>query len=402
VTAAVAINQGAGQQKRFWFFIAALAGALSLLKGIRLPNRWSATQAQIDYSQGFVKRGFFGEFVAGPLGLGHYARFAVVSFALLALLVAMVLLFTHRSGVMERVGFEIPAVLWASYGISTMANTVGYLDIPLAILTIAVLLVKKPLVRFAVAVPVCVAALLIHEMFLFVFLPVVVLSFVVQGVREGERAALWMGALLLVLAGAIGGRLAYERPMSVSHVNAMREHVASRVDFGVREDALDPLQLGAADNRVTMYTYQTNLDYVVKQAACVLAFGPVILLLLMTMARVVKAVNAPVWLVWAGAVCALAPLAMHVFAFDVPRFNGLICLTAFLVLLVVVQFTTAPALPPSLMQQRVAVVVMLLSLSSGGLLMWRNDKMFPAYPELKKFKNQLHEMTLAQIANLSD
>jgi len=34
--------------------------------------------------------------------------------------------------------------------------------------------------------------------------------------------------------------------------------------------------------------------------------------------------------------------------------------------------------------------------------MWRNDKMFPAYPELKKFKNQLHEMTLAQIANLSD
>jgi len=235
-----------------------------------------------------------------------------------------------------------------------------------------------------------------------VFLPVVVLSFVVQGVREDERAALWMGAVLLMLAGAIGGRLAYERPMSVPHVNAMREHVASRVDFGVREDALDPLQLGAADNRVTMYTYQTNLDYVAKQAACVLAFGPVILLLLVAMARVVKAVNAPVWLVWAGVVCALAPLAMHVFAFDVPRFNGLICLTAFLVLLVVVQFTTAPALPPSLMQQRVAVVVMLLSLSSGGLLMWRNDKMFPAYPELKKFKNQLHEMTLAQIANLSD
>jgi len=402
VTAAVEENQVALDQKRFWFFIAGLAGTLSLLKGLRLPNRWSATQSQIDYSQGFVKRGFFGAFVTGPLGLGHYARFAVVSFLLLGVLIAMAVLFARSSGVVERVGFEIPAVLLGSYGISTIANTIGYFDVPLGVLTIAVLLVRKASLRFCVAIPVCVIALLIHEMFLFVFLPVVVLSFLVQGISEDKSSTLWMAVVLMLVAGAVGGRLAYQRPMSVPHVNAMREHVASRVDFGVREDALDPLQLGAADNRVTMRTYQTNLDYVVKQAACVLAFGPTIVFLLLAMSRVLNAAAAPQWLTWLGVACALAPLAMHVFAFDVARFNGLICLTSFLVLLVMVQFYAGPVALSGVMQKRMAVFVLLLSLASGGLLMWRQDKMFPAYPELKKFKNQLHEMSLAQIANLSD
>jgi len=41
-------------------------------------------------------------------------------------------------------------------------------------------------------------------------------------------------------------------------------------------------------------------------------------------------------------------------------------------------------------------------MASGGLLMWREDKVFPAYLQIKHFKNQLQEMNLAAIANLSD
>ncbi len=81
----------------FWCLVAVVVSSLSLFKGIRLPSRYAATQAQIDYSQGIVKRGFFGQWVYIPLGLGHYALFTVFSFALLALFFVFIIVLALRS-----------------------------------------------------------------------------------------------------------------------------------------------------------------------------------------------------------------------------------------------------------------------------------------------------------------
>jgi len=46
---------------------------MAVLKGLRRPSMWAATQAQLDYSHGFIKRGLLGA-VYGPLGGDHYGR----------------------------------------------------------------------------------------------------------------------------------------------------------------------------------------------------------------------------------------------------------------------------------------------------------------------------------------
>jgi hypothetical protein len=286
--------------------------------------------------------------------------------------------------------------------VSTMANTVGYFDIPLALLAVCVLMVRTAWLRFAVAVPATVVALLLHEMFLFVFLPVLMLSFVVQGVKEKRRSVMLLALGLAMIAGVAGLRLAYARPMSAARSDVMRLHVAERVNFDVRPDAMDELVLSAADNHRIMKMYFRIFDWYVKQATSVLVFGPSVVLLVLAMLRVLRESKARVWLMVGAVMCALSPLAMHLLAWDVGRFNGLVCLTAFLALIVVVMFTDGPALTMSLKHRRVVGLVLLLSMASGGLLMGRDDKLFPAYPQLKKFKNQMHEMTLAQVANLSD
>ena len=406
MTAAVAINQGAGQQKRFWFFIAALAGALSLLKGIRLPNRWSATQAQIDYSQGFVKRGFFGPAIAGPLHLATYNRFAVMSYVLLTVLAVMLAV---KSGVAKRLGgAELLAVFFGSYGVSTIANTVGYMDIPLAILAVGVLFVRRPMLRIGLGLPLTLIGLLIHEMFLLVFLPVLILSFFLQSISEktmGDRRWVLVAGLLLgVVAFGMSIKLARLPSMTPVQVKQMSHRIAERVDFVPRQDFYDVMILSSDDNMRIMKVYYRVLDWHIKQTTSVLVFGPTILLLLAAAREVLKAssIGARRWVFPMVVVCGCSPLAMHLFGWDVGRWNGLVCLTAFLALIVTVRFTDGPALTMSVRWQRVATIVLFFSMASGGLLMWLEDKVFPAYVQIKNFKNQLKTMTVAQIANLSD
>ena len=408
MTAVVEMNQKTGNM-RFWYVVTAVVGVLAAFKGMRLPNRWSATQAQLDYSQGFVKRGFFGAAIAGPLGLGHYARFAVVSYGLLTVLAVMLVVLAVKSGMAKRLGgAELLAVFFGSYGVSTMANTVGYMDIPLAMIAVGILFVRRPMLRIALGLPLTVVALLIHELFLFVFLPVLLLSFVLQGLSEatvgGKIRVFAAGLVLAAVAGGLSLRLAHEPPMTSAQAATMSEHVAQRVDFEPRQDFYTVLVLSSKDNLLTMTGFFTSFDWYVKQLASVMVFGPSVFLLMAAAITVVKSsvVGANAWVIAAGVVCGLSPLAMHVLAWDVARFNGLVCLTAFLALIVAVRFTTGPVLVTSLRQQQVVAIVLLLSMASGGLLLWRNDKMFPAYPEVKKFKNQMQGMSLAQIANLSD
>ena len=116
-------------------------GAIAFCKGIREPNAWSYTQAQLDYSAGFMRRGLFGAALSHPLGLNLYGHFAVFSTALLLLLFAALALLAHSSKLAERTPpGELLAVYASSYSVSYLADMNGYLDIPLALLCVLPLL----------------------------------------------------------------------------------------------------------------------------------------------------------------------------------------------------------------------------------------------------------------------
>src|ERR1700761_25880 len=167
------------EERSFFKWSAALLGVVAFLKGIRLPNSWSFTQAQLDYRYGFIKRAFFGEVFTKHLALNVYGHFVV--FSLLALLVTFALLigFIWKSGAMERLASgALVVVFLSSFTVTYLASLVGYLAIVELALTMALLLIRQPYLRFFAALPVCVICTLIHEEFLVLFLPVLLFSFV--------------------------------------------------------------------------------------------------------------------------------------------------------------------------------------------------------------------------------
>jgi hypothetical protein len=191
--------------RRFWGWTALGLGVFAFCKGIRQPNDWSYTQAQLDYSAGLIRRGFFGATLGHWLHLNLYGHFAVVSTALLLLLMAMLVLLARSSKLADRMPpGELLAVYASSYSVSYLAHLNGYFDIPLALLCVAPLFVRRTGWRLAATVCSTLLAILIHEQFFFAFLPLSIVS-VLFGTATArtaaERRLAWAGGALLAVLG---------------------------------------------------------------------------------------------------------------------------------------------------------------------------------------------------------
>ncbi len=361
-------------ERIFWNFATVLLTTVAVLKGLRKPNTWSATQAQVSYAHGFVKRGLFGSVLSSPLHLEHYRRFTAVSFLLFGIMLVCLALFTWCSGIGKRCGSLFPvAVFGAGYGMTFLAHLNGYFDIPLCILTVTLLMIRSAQLRLWLGLPVVLAALLIHELFLFVFLPVVLLSFLLQalyGPYAQQRRTLIYGLLILLLACGVTVVMAAQASVSPATAQAIQKEVTARADFIVRPDYFAVLLRSVSDSAQGMRTFLHREDWQNAEVGGALALSPTALLLLSVMSQLIpKGGRRQVPAIAASVVAALAPLSMNLLAWDVGRWYALASLCCFLVLLTIARYAPGRHLDHASAFQRAAILAIALGMASGGLLM---------------------------------
>lgn len=107
--------------------------AITFLKAVRVPNLYSATTFALNYSQGFVRRGFVGEVfrrVFGDLTFSYwfFASFAFSVLVLSGIALGIVVKRALRAAPRD-VGFKCVLLAFAaSPGLLFFVHEVGYLD----------------------------------------------------------------------------------------------------------------------------------------------------------------------------------------------------------------------------------------------------------------------------------
>jgi hypothetical protein len=381
-----AVQEGVGAEWRwpffrdersFWRMATVLLGVVSFLRGIRYPNIWSATQASINYHQGLVKRGLFGATFGGWLHFERYLRFSLFSYFLMSVLMLMLGLLVHQSGAMRRLGAGEPvAVFFASYALTYMANLVGYLDIPLGILTVGLLLIRDARVRAVAAVPICLVGILIHEMFLIVFLPVVLFSFVADGFElpsGRDRSRVWMIGLMVALVSlGMTLRLALLKPMTETQLAAMRAEIEDKADFPVNPGVFEVFLRSTGDNVRVMEGKLHDKGWVIGAWADLAAFLPTMAMMLAGVWLTARRLTEPRFrgiALGCGLIAALSPLLMYLFGWDSARWDALVCLEAFLVLMVLARAVPGEVRVFSGAYRYVSVLVIALGMATGGILL---------------------------------
>ncbi len=363
-------------ERPFWTLCTFILGTIAILRGCDRPNTWILTQAQIDYSEGFVKRALFGELLTRPLHLYSSGSYTALSYSFMAVALASLALFTERSGVRRRIGNgEVAALFFSSYALTYFVSDVGYFDALLLILTLPLLLVRSVTSRFLLALPLSVVALLLHEMFLLAFLPVVLLTFLVNyqvatNLQEKRRVALF-GIVLSLANLVITLIIALQPTLSAAKVAALEAGVRAHARFTVRHDFFVVLNRSFADNLHLMVTsFYSDPTWWISQMASIFFFAPLVLLLWLAIRRVLASAglgqSRP--LRWSAATASLAPLSLHLMGFDSVRWNCLVGLTTYLVLLTLCRHLAGAPVPPSYGYRNGCVLAIALALSSSGSL----------------------------------
>jgi hypothetical protein len=318
-------------QRRFdaWYAAVWVTIALSVLKGIRLPNLWSATHFYFNYQEGFAKRALVGEIIRriDARFLYSYRFVCIASLALFALNVALLWGVVKRLLDRKDLALSCFAMVYTtSLALVFLAHTVGYFDhigLALALITMRIATAPRKIAFLAVFGSL---AILVHEGTFLLFLPTAYLG--VFFAAGGARARAWsrvhtalaalvaFHALLTVGVGlyavATGDQLA-----------RMQEFLRHKVDFPLNSGIFDmALGRAASVGWERMHgSLVANLDSiftVLPALAVINAFT------VMTLAAAPRPARA------AALLAGLSPLAMHALGVDMHRWDTLALTTSFL------------------------------------------------------------------------
>lgn len=379
-------------ERRFWQLCTALFCAFAVLKGLRAPGLWPLTQAEIDYSHGFIKRGLQGELLS-LLHIHHFHALSAFFFVQLGVLFLVLGYFTWRAHVPGRFGSLAPVAVFAtSYAITFLTHIVGYTDIPLAALTGGLLCMREPRRRFWTGVVFVPLALLVHESFLLMFLPVLLFSFVLDALlaegTERKRILIFAGGLAL-LSLAITLAFSIRGNLSSDEVDRFQEEIEARVDFDLRDDFFNVLSRplsGSVREAIAGFHYPV---WLVPDLVSLANLLPPVLLILFFMRRLLKStVRDPRnrKRLWAAAgLAAAAPLGMYMLGVDGGRWNTAAALIIYLEFLLLCRSLPPSSVPLTSAQRNAVILVLAINMASGmGLFDEETIHPYPFIPALSE------------------
>jgi len=291
-------------------FLGVLAATLVIPAyiGFRLPNYWSATLTLVNAPDGFLRRTLVGTLFSPVWSAADYAYpvFAILSLAILALLLACILVVASKA---QTDGQRLVALLWilAPTG-AYLFHIVGYLDLVLYLfLFAAIWLLGRDHLWWASAL--MAVSAFVHENMLLATLPVFAYRvFAVCGLRRA-------------IAASIAPVAAVAAIMLMPQVSAAKREIAlakwdSAVEFPLRYDAIN-LQGRSLTDAWELYSVWDVSMWVIP-----IAVGIVVGWILLIMAAR-QAVGAGIGRGLFALAASLAPLALAFLGWDASRWNFL-------------------------------------------------------------------------------
>ena len=315
-----------------------VAAAVTIVRCIRPPDGFALTGA-IFTCDVAPKRCAFGQALALlHVPAGHLAVYSIVALSLLLTAMALYGLAAVRSGLTgTATGLVIMASFAASYGFGVFVSLNGSLDVPMAILAVAGLLVPQRLQAPTIAIA-AVLGVLVHEAYLIVFLPVTLLPLLLRIRKPRDLAApLLIGvmALSVVLLSAL------ERPMTPAQAEQTFRLLQAKADFPVQGYSVAVLHRSLSDNLAMMAAIERTPWFWRMQLANAVLLAPAAGLFT---AVVCLGWRSPALAKLAALAAAASPLAMNALGYDVLRWGGLCVLTMTLSLCAVAQRYGPPRL----------------------------------------------------------
>src|SRR5262249_35598697 len=142
-----------------------------------------------------------------------------------------------RSGVRRLADGAFVALFAASYCLTFLTHMIGYLEIPSAILALVAIATSNSRLSPVIVLATGIAGVLIHENYLFTFLPLTLLPLILKalGGPQPRRELAYVAVIVAVLGLAVVLE-ALAPPMSAERVARLQAAMSAAADFQPRDD----------------------------------------------------------------------------------------------------------------------------------------------------------------------
>jgi hypothetical protein len=360
---------GARRPPRHILIIIAGVFAVSMLKGLRMPNLWSATHMTFNYSQGFIRRGLFGQVLrlSAPLvgadRVYRYNLLALLAVILFVLAVVAMIRLVRRTLDTDGGDLTLAAmtvVFAASPGVVFLVHEIGYLDY-IGLVVVPVFIGWAARTRslwapFYVATAISVVLALVHESMIIMFAPTLWLVLVAHIVTQARARALSRRTVALLFAHAAAaaavaliassavGTLGTKSPAQIHLLQASIQRLAN---FPLRGDGFEALYRPVRENLMNLmplhWRYAINQRYLITglvvsfPGLAVLSTYALRLIARLALPRAIRALLTTLFLV-----ATLCPLALNLVGWDSARWNAICFAAAFSCIAALRLFFCAP------------------------------------------------------------
>ncbi len=320
-----------------WNFVVFTILCLSILRGIRFPNIWSYTHFLFNYEFGLVKRGLIGKIIKhfNSPWLASYDFFVIVS-ALIFITNIMLLSLLIRDWLKSKnlVLIGCSVIFVSSLAVVFLSHSIGYFDHIGLLITLVAIRINGFGKKILFLLPSLTFALLVHEAIAIIFFPVIFMSllFDIQMENKGHQFT-WL--ILLSTLVVIFTWLVSNSTIKKSEALEMYSNLQTQTGYTLRKDAFNVLHRRGRDNLIIMNKiwFQTKRLHQFRESLLVIL--PVLLTFMYLTVYMLKKSNTKIYLVILAVLASLSPQLLHVFGWDMHRWNTLTITTSFLMWYVV-------------------------------------------------------------------
>ena len=320
-----------------WNFVVFTILGLSILRGIRFPNIWSYSHFLFNYEFGLVKRGLIGEIIKhfNSPWLSSYDFFVIVSaLILIANIVLLSLLIRDLLNSKNWVLIGCSVMFVSSLAVVFLSHSIGYFDHIGLLITLVTIKINSFSKKVLFLLPSLTFALLVHEAIAIIFFPVIFMSLLFDMQAENKRHQFtWL--ILLSTLVVIFTWFVSNSTIKKSEAREMYSNLQTKTGYALRKDAFNVLHRRGKDNLIIMNKIWFQAKRLHQLIESLLVILPVLLTFMYLTIYMLKKSNTKIYLVILAILASLSPQLLHVFGWDMHRWNTLTITTSFLIWYVV-------------------------------------------------------------------
>ena len=322
------IHNNSIKKINYWFLLTPCL-LIGFLSAIRWPSAWTATHALFDYSQGFSKRSFYGNFLSFFYDEKvSYIQISLINFFIFSVWLTILIIIIKKIIDLKLIDFKVGCLFFLSPAFVFQVHTIGYLEHVAYFLFFTVFFIQNTYVHILSKIIIVSIIPFIHEGLMLMITPLIIFdTYLFLKIKKINFKKIIFLMVIITIIGTCINAITKKSETDLIEYNRYIHNKA--LDFNPRGDNVETLSNDHIKLFYIMSDYWTRASHWTKLILYILVLLPLPIFLVFNLIRT-NHFGKNKYYLYSLLFSCFSPLLLVPIAFDIERWFALTQFTTFI------------------------------------------------------------------------